>query len=991
MKLSQKRAVFESISNALNAATADKTGAVCVAEFFPKCVHPLALTSDYPSICCKTLSNSYLDPKDYGSAINMGRTRDTEQGTDKQTVGNDMGIGMKESAFSLGGSLGFISVDMTNEQSVKVAGFIVDDQVMELRAHQGITRQKELSYATFEAVVEFEPGKAGECSMVYPKKLNVESEMNDMVSLFCTGLPFCKEGTHFKDTGIDDVVESFSNNRPKFMEFVVNHATECLAWKSRSIAWMKADPDISQRFSESTIANCMNKCSTWYCHSMAADVFKQATDGNPDDLDDSLKSTIPCHKWCVTGDCFPLSYSIASEINYPYYDRHNNAAIVMLEGVDVRKANVYIPLVRMDERIKQRQGTACNAITDAVVRGKGHEMAKVSFCNVWQGNRPVNEACNDDSLSYSAGIPLIEWGDHNESIPVQTWQDWSIAATRDPPRGTIVVRGATVINKDDPTDFWFNMKNYVDKSQMPTLLRQSYNKVISMLDGERGMDQGLHYLQHYCNAMCIPIKNKDRSSVAASNLELLIEKHMDVMHPAIPCFEYQRLVTAPFLACMLMTETQNSTTQFFPNSIAAHPSTNYMQRVFGVTSCSILDLNTDLFNVNVEKTMVSPVNDSVHMDMLCCGYFAASSVFGMNYGIPNAHADKINFIKCNKQLYMNKFLPSHIVEANAAEQEKRKKESTKDHTDTPLSKWVYMHDEFVMASLRKDKSQTLFQYYKSQQTRQGWYMRVFMRVNKDKRARDVYYYHTEHNNKFKGCKMRTIEAALWFDKWFSDGCPLDNPSDTENATRWIEKNYVLSIERQRSLEQQQRESVAQTPESIDTDTAIVADIDAEAEVPDPAWAQGRRGIARSTSVPSAAPGSRDSVFKPHHSEQYAKMWYDAHGDTDPLFVWKLGRDKIELEETIGKDKIVVKDRLKHYMAIDAKLQDNADLKNTDTPIFTWNEVSEMARVLVNLTDTKSGNRRMLYVNKKAKTGKRQKTEGSCSTDPVQKNIIEDID
>jgi len=988
VKLSPQRAVFESISNALNAVTADKTGAVCVAEFFPKCVHPLALTSDYQNTCCKTLSNSYLDPEDYGSAINMGRTRDTEQGTDKQTVGNDMGIGMKESAFSLGGSLGFISVDMTSEKLVKVSGFIVDDQVMELRALQCITQQKELSYTTFEAVVKFNKSHAGEGTMVYPVKMTKASEMNDMVSLFCTGLPFCKEGTHFKDTGIDDVVRSCSDNRSRFMEFVVNHATECLAWKSRSISWMKADPNISHRFSEKTIAECMNKCSTWYCHSMAADVFKQATDGNPHDLDDSLKSTVPCHKWCVTGDCFPLSYTIAREINYPYYDRHNNAAIVILEGVDVRKANVYIPLVRMDEHIKERQGTACNAITDAVVRGKGHEMGSVSFCNVWEGNRPVNGALNDNSVSYSAGIPLIEWGNDNEPGPVQTWKDWDIAATRDPPLGTIVVRGPTVINKDDPIDFWFNMGSYIeDNSGMPKRLRQSYNKVIWKLDDERGRDQGVLYLQHYCNSMRIPVKNKDNTFVAASVIENKLEKQMDVVHPAIPGLEYQRIVTAPFLECMMMTKTQNDTKQFFTDSIAANPSRNYMQRVFGVTSCSILDLNPELFTVNVEKTKVSPVNDSVPMDMLGCGYFAASSVFGMNYGIPRAHADKIEFINNNKQLYVNKFLPSHVAEANAAEQEKRKqaamrnKESSNDHTDTPLSQWVHMYKQFVLSEENAQGASRL--RYEKNADKRGWAVEVrFRPITKGPRTVDTYYDHFLHRTKFKGKTLRTIDSVLWFDKWLADGCPLDSPSDNEKATKWLDNRYVKSIEGQRSEEQQQHESVAQTPGSIDTDTVAVDDIDAEAEVPDPARVQARRGIAISTSAPSSAPDLRDSVFKtaPHRSEQYAKMWYDTHDDTDPLFVWKLGREKIDIEG-----------RLEHYMAVDAKLQDNAYLKDTDTAIFTWKEVAEMALALVNLTDSKDGKRRMHYVNKKAGVGKRQKTEGSCSTDPLRERIVEEVE
>lgn len=998
VKLSPQRAVFESISNALNAVTADKTGAVCVAEFFPKCAHPLALTSDYPSICCKTLSNSYLDPTNYGSAINMGRTRDTEQGTDKQTVGNDMGIGMKESAFSLGGSLGFISVDMTNEKSVKVSGFIVDDQVMELRALQGITQQKELSYATFEAVAKFNDGKA-KVTIVYPMKPTEQSEMNDMMSLFCTGLPFCKEGTHFKYTGIDDVLESCSNNRSRFMEFVVKHATECLAWKSRSTSWLKSDPDISSRFSEDALAECMNKCSTWYCHSMAADVFKQATDGNPGDMDDSLKSMVPCHKWCVTGDRYPLSYSIAREINYPYYDRRNNAAIVMLEGIDVRKANVYIPLVRMDERIRERQGTASNAIADAVIKGKEHELAKVSFCNVWQGNRPVNAAMNDTSLTYSAGIPFIEWEEEGQEGPVQIWPDWDIAATRDPPLGTVVVRGPTVINKDDPVDFWLNMGNYVDdKSEVPKLLRQSYNKVIWKLDDERGRDQGLLYLKHYCNAMRIPIRTKDRTFVAASVIEKKLEKQMDVMHPAIPGFEYQRIVTAPFLECMLMTKTQNDTKQFFPDGIASHPSRNYMQRVFGVTSCSILDLNTNLFTVNVEKTKVAPIDDSVPIDMLGCGYFAASSVFGMNYGIPKVHADKIEFINCNKQLFTNKFLPSHIVEANEAEQQKRRqealrnKENLKDHTDTPLSQWVHMYKQFIMAEENAQGASRL--RYEKNADQRGWAVEVRFRSGPAaKQPLDLYFDHFVHRTKFKAKTLRTIESVLWFDKWFSDGCPLDNPSDTEKATKWLDTKYVRSLEQKNAEQQQtsggvadeqpQQESADSTPATVEADAAaVVTDIDGDAEMTDPMWAQRRRGVAASTAVPSSSPASRDSVFKtdPHRSEQYAKMWYDKHDDKDPLFVWKIGREQIE-----------VKGRLKHYMAMDAKLQDNEHLKDTDTPIFTWNEVADMARVLVNFTDTKDGKRRMLYVNKKAKTGKRQKTEASCSTDRLPESMIEEVD
>ena len=175
-----QRAVFESISNSLNAVTAEKTDVICVAEFFPKCVHPLALTSDCPNICCKTLSNSYLDPKNYGTAINMGCTRGTKEGNDKQTVGNDMGIGMKESVFSLGGSLGYMSVDMTNEANVKVSGFVMDDEMMELRDRQGLTQQKELSYTTFEAEVKFENDKL-KSRLLYPVK-TAGDEMNDQLA-----------------------------------------------------------------------------------------------------------------------------------------------------------------------------------------------------------------------------------------------------------------------------------------------------------------------------------------------------------------------------------------------------------------------------------------------------------------------------------------------------------------------------------------------------------------------------------------------------------------------------------------------------------------------------------------------------------------------------------------------------------------------------------------------------------------------------------------
>ena len=92
----------------------------------------------------------------------------------------------------------------------------------------------------------------------------------DQLTLFCTGLPFCNEDTHFKDTGLDDVIPSCSQNREKFQELIGNHVKECLEWKHKTIAWLKADADIASRFSDEKIAESMNKCSTWYCHSIGA-------------------------------------------------------------------------------------------------------------------------------------------------------------------------------------------------------------------------------------------------------------------------------------------------------------------------------------------------------------------------------------------------------------------------------------------------------------------------------------------------------------------------------------------------------------------------------------------------------------------------------------------------------------------------------------------------------------------------------------------------
>jgi hypothetical protein len=386
--------------------------------------------------------------------------------------------------------------------------------------------------------------------------------------------------------------------------------------------------------------------------------------------------------------------------------------------------------------------------------------------------------------------------------------------------------------------------------------------------------------------------------------------------------------------------------------------------------------------------------------MLGYGYFAASSVFGMNYELPVGCANKLDFIKCNKQLFTNKFLPSQVVESNQAEHDKRKQEAItsnkkgEDHSNTPLSQWVHMYKQFVLAEQNAAEA-SKFRYEKNADHR-GWAVEVrFRDTQTGPRTLDLYYDHFVHRTKFKGKWLRTIDAVLWFDKWFANGCPLDNPVDTQMAIKVLDGRYVLSLEKQReaknaasaadSNQQQQAES-NEAPAPANTPAAGVAELDDDAAMPDPNWAQRRRGIPASTSTPSASSTSvRNSVFKKpaHRSEQYAKMWYDTHSDTDPLFVWKIGTQQIDSDG-----------RLKHFMAIDEKLQDNMHLRDATTPIFTWKEVSEMAKAIVNLTETKEGKRRMDFVNKKAKVCKRQRTdpsEGSSSTDPLPEAMIEEVD
>jgi len=974
VKLGVIRAAYENVSNALN-ATADAVKGVGVVEVLPRMPHPLSLEHTGED-CFAVISNSYLDPKDYRSAINYGRTRGTDQGNDTQAIGNDQGVGMKESAFSLGGNPGFMSCKKVEEGKYTMCGWIVHDDLMDLRVKMDLSSEQEISYVTFKVIIWV--SKDGVCrgELVYPKLNKPESEYYDKIGLFCTGLPFCKEDTHYSlnVNGHLDSDESFVTNKNRFVQACVLTFKRMIQWTREKLHSVSQEHSSRLYHDYPHLEDCMQECSISFCHSMQVPIFFQAVDKNPVDMTDDFKRICKCHKWCMKGHAMPLSTALALQINWKYFDVARKTAFVFLEGIDIRSANVYLPLLRASENIMKRKGETTSPFAYFTIANEGNTFGQISFCTVVKSNTNVGSILRDVDDDMEC-MPRVQWNEDGTAL--QTWEDWSRATTRDPPVGVFITRGSGVINPMGATDYWFNCEKYISGQEgASSRLQKSMNFAINRLEdarrsaGTTSNDYGntcMHgtpVVRFLCHGMGIkaghvhldvkgnrrvkyfPTSHLERALVEAINKNAL-------RSPMTECSEV--MYTAGFVEAMTMTKQMNDKVNFFPEASNSSACKNFVQRMFGATSCGIFDVNPDMFSVNQEKTCITPITGVVSTNIVA-SIFAASSVYSMCFDVPEELQYRLNFILNNDELFKTKFVDNRSSDPGA--HQSRVQSTTLETTETNYSaltvkEWIACVRKLVDQNDEKHIASELT-YYKDPDHK-GWKIEVKMRpsgrssdTETTTTKYDMYFKHYEHGKKFAwGGKLRAEIAVEWFIGFCSRNFKIETDHDMYMCKKHLEKSEFMRLCREQGIHMRLDGDAAEEIQQSDhgTDGSVVMQQQS---------ANTEHGCT-AKDASGAALVRKKRVISEQPSEALVRMWYNEHPYDDPLFVY-------------GSKVVADEARVRKMVAILGRLSDNM---GSPESIFNVEDVICLLGNFMSDTSSAIGKRRLNI--SKAKTGVSKKS------------------
>ena len=921
-KLSPSRAIYEQVSNALN-ATADSKD-IGVVEVFPCFTHPLSLGGEGDDTSCfAVVSNSYLDPSNYREAINYGRTRGTDQGNDKQAVGNDQGIGMKESCFSVGGNPGLLSIKKVADAKYRLTGWIVHDDLMNLRVQMGLSSQDELSYATFKVDIKVLDDGTPKGELVYPK-LNKDGEYYDKVGLFCTGLPFCAEGTHYtsKADGYLESDESYVENKPRFVKACELLFNKTMQWSKDKLQTISRQPESRRYHDLQTVEDSMQELTIAFCHSVPNQVFFRAKDDNPMNMTAEFDVLKECHQWCTKGDAYPLSTSLALQINWPYYDALSKTALVFVNGIDIRSANVYLPLVRASERIAERKASYESQYTDFTIAGNGTSFGSISFCNVVKSNVNIGNTIVDVE-KYAHGMPTVEWDDDDN--PKQTWNGWDVAATREPTLGVFITRGSGVINPLGAVEYWFDCGKYIGgQGAAPDRIRSSMQFALTNLESARYKSRivGSHVIYQLCNALNIRFGTKNHAkkttdyfptSDLEKHIETKITKLLSIPNPFDPETRLSNVYTDPWIEAMTMTNPMNAKKDFYPQSESSEACKYVVQRMFGANSCGIFDINPDVFSLNQEKTLLTPVQ--MHgSNTIASSIFAASSAFSLSYELPPELEYRAKFIDQNADKFKLMFVDTRDDNPNHSRASRAQPNSNTgvtdhtntdvaDHTNMPTNEWL----DFVHESLENSADYGVVPITVYNQTADGskWRFEAVLRpnLNGGPKSYDYYYTHYTHSKFFnQGGKIRSKQGVKWFTDFLAREFKFESDSDMNMCRKLFKTAHFNRLCREQAIG-----TCLQTDDAARADESSAMEVGesiygkrAGAQPPSQASAAGAQVHARVADDASGGASSRKRKVIESPCEAMVKAWFNEHPYDNPAFVYaqKITADQARIKKTV---------------------------------------------------------------------------------------------
>lgn len=922
--LHPERAVVETPLNGVNAG-----GKYTVVEVLPHIfnpIHPTGCQDGDDHHTYTTVSNTYLDPASYGASLGLGTTRGTEQGTDNQEVGNCLGIGKKEAAWTLGGSPCFMGIKLEDDGTYIVTGYMVNDDMGRCRVHLGIADTDQLAFVTFEVriVMNEEKDAVKETRLIKPVGSNAHETIGKKM-LYCTGLPFCAEGTHFAELS-DDYDDAFTTNRKNFQATIVNTFKWWLDWRAEKIETIaRRQPMIANNpEAMQDLTKSMDVVSMSFAHGIKSGKLVKCEARST--LDTEFDRMIQGHRWTVNGSNWSLATLIASEINYAYYDKMEKNVWVYLDDRDVRVINVYLPLDRIQSGISAQTPHLLQCVED--VRGPcysrfnhlsgadGHiSYGKASFCPSLLATREDRSERVKKGDQYD-GIPMVEWPDEgdDDAVPVVAWPGWSMARTRLPPPGMIFTRDGTVVNPRDPMDLFYNPNLFVGINGHAHKSSTAFASIFDCKDeirSRKGWIEAEKVIPKLCQAMgCRVTLQSDDSLLGLAELEDKLANNLSLMnHESCPVPK----MTCQIAEALTSTNGGKDTRQghrgyFTDNNIVPK---NVLDHLFGFTASGVFELKADAFGVNTDKTALCGAVGKI--SGLHAQAIRHHMMYSMNCTLKDLHLVRIQKLRTHPGP-ANEMWPHPEARTRRAAAKESAYVPRHNHfdDDTPMAEWI---DKcFDYAQLRPAVGINKIIHKDTDQ--RGW--QCYWETREKGNQNDSYFWNPKFKDMIKKRTIRSKPDVTNFVAWIDAGQPMDPRLLTEGMDSVLSKclssrlavtlqqNKVQMWAEQQAAEQAQPDGDAQRfAEGMQADVgeeAGVHEIDAEPGS-EPSSAKRRAtssGSARQASVAAAMrspPGMQPNLVdfgsctNETHNERFMRSWRDLYPYEDPPFILKGGNGR----------------------------------------------------------------------------------------------------
>ena len=868
-RIDTSRAVVEAPLNGVNAG-----GKYTVVDVLPHSFNPL-----HPKGCQEgdndhtytVVTNTYLDPNNYDRALGYGTTRGTCQDLGNQEVGNCLGIGKKEAAWALGGNPGFIGIKHYGNGVYVFTGYVVHDEIMKLNTHLKITENDQMSYVTFELRIELNDVRdtVVNCKLICPFSSTGGREIeNAKKMLYCTGMPFCKPGTHYRELD-DDYDAAFAENKIRFINTMLHTFWWWRTWRNNKIEEIKRG-NVLLDFDE--LMDSMEVVSISFAHGITANNIVLCDVRRT--LNSEFDAYIEGHRWAIRGSTWSLATLIASEINYDYYDKTGRKIWVFVAGCDIRKINVYLPLERIQRSIAIQPPHILQSVESIV--GPSHrkspidnafvDYGRVSFCPSVAINERSAIIKVDDQVK---SIPHVVWGD-NEETCIITWPDWSTAWTRDAPPGIIFTRRGSIVNPLSPGDIFTNPSLFIG---MSSIMQRSCQAFGSILAGKKNMMQAEQTISKLCHAL--GMRTDDPSTdhtLSLSEIEGKCFSNLTLMNnPScpIPQITVQTIaaLTAPVHG--FFGEIENNVTP-----------KNVLDQLFGCSAAGIFEVNPDAFGVNPDKTSLRSRNQLgggsiVGLHAMATRHLA---MYAMNCTLKPVHLNRLQKLR-DAPYASNMLWPSAADRESKSIAATGKVQLSKHDDDTPLQEWfkkchdpdIYRPVVGVKTTIHKNSDQL------------GWSCSWTSRVNSsERRVQDSYFWNPKYADVLVQNSIRSETALVHFQNWVDGGMSMDMDTYTAEMKGVLEK--VLNSQTRAVIvrnKTQKLEKVlnSQTMAVIDTTSPTQ-----EEECAFTASSHSSHGKARKTvHQPDFGTRPQDTNI-----QRFVRKWYDRNPHNDPPYIIKGG-------------------------------------------------------------------------------------------------------